>query len=597
MPFVIWELAKDRLAAWTNTKIDENAGVVMKAITQALDYLASAPLTWTILFAVVVMLVLFVHSYYVECKGNRAKLVESSISKNENIQFGKPENSYPIPKSIRKGFSLLARFGGDSKHQGQWVVPLTNFGDKNISVEVLVVDIEPAPNNLTELLPLGMKFRNSDDRIVELGLNDKVFVLLFDWELDLKTNTPTNILLSHVHVGTILRMLPQQAVIKLEARHGAKTVAAKNLIARIDERGFFDVFENETLIMAENPATFQAESIKLSEPEEQWLRGKTDTLPRPRSLTSSVIEKMSGKQRLIFLPGDVEIAIKLDNSGKPFCRIIKDTAGEMHTFYFSIKNVSIGQAIDVHVDITAMTPVPRHFEGRFPIPLLFMNKDTTERSITLNAGSSEPVSVVSYFLDGITPTLFTIETPLTDLSNGFFEEISPSGQVDHVTEYELDVAVTEGERGLTKDSRRFKIWIKDEGNSPGQFGMDAVPTQTVHQTKVAKVTNFGWLEIVDELIQEAVQLKHRAGQPQWYHYHYQEWRNDYYAWLKNLLSVVYEQYGPEKRDFVKGYIADKPKPPKWPVGDIQNFITEDAWKLEGELEWLRGERENLKTQR
>ncbi len=106
-----------------------------------------------------------------------------------------------------------------------------------------------------------------------------------------------------------------------------------------------------------------------------------------------------------------------------------------------------------------------------------------------------------------------------------------------------------------------------------------------------------WLTAVEVLIQEAVQLKHRAGQPQWNHYHHQDWRNDYYSWLKKLLSAIKKKYNQEKVDYVKGYIADKPKPPKWPAGDIQNFITEDAWKLEGELEWLRGERENLKPQR
>ena len=107
-----------------------------------------------------------------------------------------------------------------------------------------------------------------------------------------------------------------------------------------------------------------------------------------------------------------------------------------------------------------------------------------------------------------------------------------------------------------------------------------------------------WSETIDGLIQEAVQLKHRAGQAQWYHYHHQEWRDDYYSWLKKLLSAVNEQYGSERRDYVKGYIADKAIPSDWkPFGAVQNFIVKDVWKLEGELEWLRGERENLKTSR
>ena len=55
-----------------------------------------------------------------------------------------------------------------------------------------------------------------------------------------------------------------------------------------------------------------------------------------------------------------------------------------------------------------------------------------------------------------------------------------------------------------------------------------------------------------------------------------------------------KQYGPEKRDFVKGYIVDKPVPSDWPTGDVQNFIVKDAWKLEGELEWLGNELEKPK---
>ena len=62
--FVIWELAKDRVANWGNSQIDENSGWFMEFLASTANSLASAPLGWTIAAAIFVMVGLFVHSYF-----------------------------------------------------------------------------------------------------------------------------------------------------------------------------------------------------------------------------------------------------------------------------------------------------------------------------------------------------------------------------------------------------------------------------------------------------------------------------------------------------------------------------------------------------
>ena len=92
-------------------------------------------------------------------------------------------------------------------------------------------------------------------------------------------------------------------------------------------------------------------------------------------------------------------------------------------------------------------------------------------------------------------------------------------------------------------------------------------------------------------------MDNRAGEFRWRHLHHQKWVNDYLSWRNKLLSTVDKQYWPKMRDFVKAYEINEPVPEHWPTGDVQNFIVKDAWKLKGELEWLRNELEKLKAQR
>jgi hypothetical protein len=65
--FIIWELTKDRIANWANSKIDtqiENkTDRVIEITAHAVEYLASTPISWTIAVAILVVLAVFVHSY------------------------------------------------------------------------------------------------------------------------------------------------------------------------------------------------------------------------------------------------------------------------------------------------------------------------------------------------------------------------------------------------------------------------------------------------------------------------------------------------------------------------------------------------------
>lgn len=78
--FIIWELAKDRVAGWANTQIEQEMGAVMQATAQAIKYAASSPLTWTILVAIAVVLILFIHSYVIEYRKTSRTPVDNQVA-------------------------------------------------------------------------------------------------------------------------------------------------------------------------------------------------------------------------------------------------------------------------------------------------------------------------------------------------------------------------------------------------------------------------------------------------------------------------------------------------------------------------------------
>lgn len=77
--FIIWELAKDRVATWANTQIEREIWAVMQAAAQAIKYAASSPLTWTILAAIAVVLILFIHSYVIEYRKTLRTPVDNQV--------------------------------------------------------------------------------------------------------------------------------------------------------------------------------------------------------------------------------------------------------------------------------------------------------------------------------------------------------------------------------------------------------------------------------------------------------------------------------------------------------------------------------------
>lgn len=102
-----------------------------------------------------------------------------------------------------------------------------------------------------------------------------------------------------------------------------------------------------------------------------------------------------------------------------------------------------------------------------------------------------------------------------------------------------------------------------------------------------------WKNTVEIMIKEGEQLKQLARQRLFYHYRHQQWRDEYYTWLKKLLTLVKEQYSFKKQRYVMRYGVRQPGVEYMPGmdsdTDIQSYIIDDAWRLEGELAWLHKE--------
>ena len=62
------EIARDRAAEWANRKIDEHAGGVVNASIDFIANYLSYPIAWTVIAAIVILLFLFIHSYFAEYK-------------------------------------------------------------------------------------------------------------------------------------------------------------------------------------------------------------------------------------------------------------------------------------------------------------------------------------------------------------------------------------------------------------------------------------------------------------------------------------------------------------------------------------------------
>ena len=68
IPFVLWELFKDRLANWANDKIDKSADTVMKEAARLLEWATDQPLFWTLIIVVIILVIVFIHAYITDEK-------------------------------------------------------------------------------------------------------------------------------------------------------------------------------------------------------------------------------------------------------------------------------------------------------------------------------------------------------------------------------------------------------------------------------------------------------------------------------------------------------------------------------------------------
>jgi hypothetical protein len=64
----LWEILKDRFAGWANNQIDEKAPKIMNDLWHFVEMAASYSLGWTISVAILILIIIFLHSYFTESK-------------------------------------------------------------------------------------------------------------------------------------------------------------------------------------------------------------------------------------------------------------------------------------------------------------------------------------------------------------------------------------------------------------------------------------------------------------------------------------------------------------------------------------------------
>lgn len=124
---VIFELARDRLAAWANSQIDKQienkSGWLMEMTARAVSYLASTPLSWTISAAIIVLLVLFIHSYFSDASTARETVAKPAPKQTpREILATMATPTTPIPSG--PPYPDLKLAGLARSHLG-----ITNFSD------------------------------------------------------------------------------------------------------------------------------------------------------------------------------------------------------------------------------------------------------------------------------------------------------------------------------------------------------------------------------------------------------------------------------------------------------------------------------------
>lgn len=85
---VPWELFKDRAANWANTTIDSQSEPVMELLVPIIRDIAIAPLGYTIIVAVIIFVLIFIHAYYKENSSAKKPLDGNKISDKKDHKTG-----------------------------------------------------------------------------------------------------------------------------------------------------------------------------------------------------------------------------------------------------------------------------------------------------------------------------------------------------------------------------------------------------------------------------------------------------------------------------------------------------------------------------
>ena len=92
---LVWELAKDRVAAWANARLDEGVKAIPEEVYSFIVSIATAPLTLTVAFMVLVFCLVFLDAYRQE----RKHLPISSGTSRAGNETISPIQIGPIPKT------------------------------------------------------------------------------------------------------------------------------------------------------------------------------------------------------------------------------------------------------------------------------------------------------------------------------------------------------------------------------------------------------------------------------------------------------------------------------------------------------------------
>ena len=107
--WAIFEIIRDRLAGWVNSQIDKQvenqSGRLMEMMARSVDYLVSTPLSWTISGAIIILILLFLHSYFVAKPPARKTVTKPAqasvpLPTSEPLATNAPSELITLPEAV-----------------------------------------------------------------------------------------------------------------------------------------------------------------------------------------------------------------------------------------------------------------------------------------------------------------------------------------------------------------------------------------------------------------------------------------------------------------------------------------------------------------